>query len=100
MKLKNLREAALCGALSLSGPEALPARTLTVGAQAQDEKVSAWIEKLGVQDQEVRERAWDALLERGREALPDLDRAGREAKDPEVRWNARLLAREIRRTDG
>ncbi|HET6203676.1 MAG TPA: PDZ domain-containing protein [Planctomycetota bacterium] len=96
---KVLPMAALCGALSLLVPRALPAGAAGARQEAQ-EQASAWIEKLGAEDQDVRERAWDWLRERGEEVLPDLEKASKEAKDPEVRWNARLLSREIRRDGG
>ncbi|MCI0589444.1 MAG: PDZ domain-containing protein [Planctomycetes bacterium] len=91
------------GLLSLFGSVALlPGQGTPAGPKngpAQDGEVAGWIEELGASDHEVRGRAWESLLDRGSEVLRDLDTAAREGKDPEIRWNARLLAREIRRQE-
>ncbi|HKB16930.1 MAG TPA: PDZ domain-containing protein [Planctomycetota bacterium] len=97
----------LLGLAPLCAPIALlPFETPSAGPQgspAQEKGpegiVATWIEELGAPDHEVRGRAWESLLDRGTEVLRDLDKAAREAKDPEIRWNARLLAREIRRQE-
>ncbi len=90
--------ASLCGSLAFlpsEGPSSAPQ-----GSPPREEgTVAKWIEELGAGDHEVRGRAWESLLDRGSEVLPDLDKASREGKDPEIRWNARLLAREIRRQE-
>ncbi|MGH7149925.1 MAG: hypothetical protein ACREIU_04475, partial [Planctomycetota bacterium] len=91
----------LCASLALLPFEAPSATPQDGSAREAGEEgtVATRIEELGGSDHEARGRAWESLLDRGSEVLRDLEKAAREAKDPEIRWNARLLSREIRRQE-
>lgn len=65
-------------------------------AAPQDPELQRWIEQLGSTDFEKRDAALDALRAKGKSALTALDDAASSSEDPEVRWNARRLARDIR----
>jgi hypothetical protein len=68
-------------------------------AAKQDSNLQKWIDKLGSSNFDEREKAMDELKTLGDDALRALDKAGEDHADAEVRWNARRLAREIRRGD-
>lgn len=65
-------------------------------AAPHDPELQRWIEQLGSTDFEKRDAALDALRAKGKSALGALDEAATNSEDPEVRWNARRLARDIR----
>lgn len=61
------------------------------------EKIKNLIARLASNNFDEREGAMDDLRAMGDEALKQLDDAGENATDQEIRWNARRVAREIRR---
>lgn len=79
-------------------PEALPSRAQDPAPKVRPESASnarGWIEKLGSLDDRERERARQELEKLGGSALPELEKAAAESTDPEIRWNARKIARAI-----
>lgn len=64
---------------------------------AKSEDYKKLIEQLGSSDFDERDAAMERLRDAGDAALPALDEAGTNHNDSEIRWNARRVAREIRR---
>ncbi|HLG43070.1 MAG TPA: HEAT repeat domain-containing protein [Planctomycetota bacterium] len=58
-------------------------------------KVEELIEKLGDDNYRVREDATAALVEVGKDALPMVEKAFKETRDPEVRWRCEFAIQEI-----
>jgi len=58
-------------------------------------KVEELIEKLGDDNYRVREDATAALVEVGKDALPLVEKAFKETRDPEVRWRCEFVVQEI-----
>ena len=97
-----------CTALSLSravvpaqeskqqGGQPEPRQEQPVDAQ-KDKALRAWIQQLGSTEFKERQEAHDKLLGAGHAALPLLEAASKDSDDPEIRWQARKLTREINR---
>jgi hypothetical protein len=75
-------------------PQEQPARPAD---PRQDKAIRGWIRQLGSTEFKEREEAREKLLGAGKDALPLLETATKESGDPEVRWQARKLTREIGR---
>lgn len=63
---------------------------------SESKKAEGWIRDLGSENFETRDAARKHLFEMGDKVIPLLDRAAT-ADDPEVRWNARKLVRDLER---
>ncbi len=59
-------------------------------------EIARWVEALGSREFAKRERAADALISIGIEAVPLLEKAHRETVDPEVKIRTRLLIHQLR----
>ncbi len=64
--------------------------------RSDDARARALIEQLGSPDFDERDRAIQQLRDLGKPVLGALDAAASDSDDPEIRWNARRLARDIR----
>jgi hypothetical protein len=78
--------------------------TLAVPAPAQERAkeqpkptTRSLIEQLGARDYDERQQAEKKLLARGKAARAQLERAARDHEDPEVRWRARRVLRDLDR---
>lgn len=80
---------------------ASPSSTTNAERAAQDPEgapspeIANWIRALGSAEEAERESARQALKNAGAKARAALELAARESSDPEVRWNARKLLRQI-----
>lgn len=64
---------------------------------AKSDGADKYIQQLASEDFDARDAAMDKLRDLGEAALPALDEAGSKDANADIRWNARRLAREIRR---
>lgn len=58
---------------------------------------SKWIQQLGSTEFKERDEARSRLLDAGPDAVPELKKAAKESDDPEIRWGARSVLRDIER---
>lgn len=58
---------------------------------------SKWIQQLGSTEFKEREEARNRLLDAGQDAAPELRKAAKESDDPEIRWGARSVLRDLER---
>src|SRR5262245_43577005 len=65
-------------------------------ADKSDPSTKKWIDQLGSPDFDERDAAIEHLRTMGKGVLGVLDDAASKSDDPEIRWNARRLARDIR----
>lgn len=71
-------------------------KPLAPKTEIQDSQIEAWVKDLSSSNFDEREIGASRLLDLGERALPFLEKAVRESKDSELRWNAKRLIREIR----
>jgi transcriptional/translational regulatory protein YebC/TACO1 len=76
-------------------PEASSREPPAPSPETLDPDVQAAIQSLGDESEDVREAAFEALVNIGPEAIPALTQALRENKDKDVRWAAATVMGEI-----
>lgn len=74
-----------------------PATTKAQERSIEQRSIEQWIADLGAESYRTRLAAEKALRELGTKALPALEKAAEDGKDPEVQWRARRLVRLLER---